>query len=66
MNIDHYQRCKNRDKIMRDPNTADNMDIRKAILARVRNGEITLSQGQMELAEIQKAARREGRRLAYE
>lgn len=65
MNIDHYQRWKDRDAIMRDPNTADNMEVRKALMARVRAGEITLAECQAELAEIQREAKRQGRQTAY-
>lgn len=43
MQIDHYQRLRERDAIMRAPNTADNVDVRKALLARVKSGEITLA-----------------------
>jgi hypothetical protein len=65
MELDHYQRCKVRDAIMRDPNTADNMDVRKSILARVKSGEITLAQGQAELGKIQRQAKRDGKQTAY-
>ena len=58
---DHYARCIARDAKMRDLKTADNMDVRKSILARVKSGEITLAQGQSELAEIQRQARRDGK-----
>ena len=65
MKIDHHQRLRERDAIMRDPNTADNMDVRKALLARVKSGEITLEQCQKELAAIQKQARKNGQQTAY-
>jgi hypothetical protein len=65
MKIDHYQRLRERDAIMRDPNTADNMDVRKALLARVKSGEITLDQCQKELSAIQRNARKNGQQTAY-
>lgn len=43
-----------------NPTTADNIEIRKAIIARVRNGEISLTQGQSELAAIIDHARTAG------
>lgn len=36
--------------------TADSMDVRKALMARVRSGEITLEQAQAELAAIKRKA----------
>ncbi len=65
MKPDHYQIQKQRDAIMRDPDTADNMDVRRAILARIKSGEITLAQGQFELAAIQRNARKSGQQTAY-
>ncbi len=65
MKPDHYQIQKRRDAVMRNSATADNIDVRKAILARIKSGEITLAQGQFELAVIQRNARKSGQQTAY-
>jgi hypothetical protein len=39
---------------------ADNLDVRKALMARVHSGEITLAQAQAELKKIQGGAKRAG------
>lgn len=65
MQIDHHQRLRERDAIMRDPNTADNLDVRKALLARVKAGEITFEQCKAELSAIQRNARKTGQQTAY-
>ena len=60
-----YERAKATDDRMRDPNTPDNLDVRLAIMARVRSGEITLAQGQAELAEIKRKGKAAGKVTAY-
>lgn len=40
---------------------ADSMDVRKALMARVRSGEITLEQAQAELAAIKRKAQSIGK-----
>jgi len=66
MRIDQYQMCRTLDSRMRDPQTADNIEVRKEILSRIKSGKITLQEGQTELAEIQRIARKSGRQLAYD
>jgi len=39
---------------------ADRMEVRKALMARVRDGEITLEECQSELAKIKRQAKRNG------
>lgn len=39
---------------------ADNIDVRKALMARVHNGEITLAQAQAELKKIKSGAKKAG------
>jgi hypothetical protein len=46
---------------LHDPNTADSMDVRLAIVRRMQAGEITLAEAQAELKRIKAAARRAGR-----
>jgi hypothetical protein len=46
---------------LNDPNTADNMQVRAALVARMNAGEITLPQLQAELAAIKRAGRKAGR-----
>lgn len=41
-------------------NVADSMDVRIAIAERIKSGEITLEQGQQELARIQRNAKKGG------
>lgn len=65
MQLDHHQRLRALDAKMRDPNTADNLDIRKAILVRIKTGAISLAQGQKELNAIQRHARKQGKPTAY-
>jgi hypothetical protein len=40
---------------------ADSMDVRMALMARVRSGEITLAQAQAELKKIQRGAKASGK-----
>lgn len=40
---------------------ADSMEVRRKIMERVRSGEITLKQGQDELAKIKRTAKRKGK-----
>ena len=40
---------------------ADSLDVRKALMARVHSGEITLAQAQAELKKIQRAAKSQGK-----
>ena len=40
---------------------ADSMDVRKALMARVHSGEITLAQAQAELKRIQRGAKAAGK-----
>lgn len=42
-------------------NVADSMDVRLAIVARIKSGEISLEAGQAELKRIQRAAKRSGK-----
>lgn len=41
---------------------ADSLDVRKALLERVRKGELTLAQAQAQLAKIQREASTSGKR----
>lgn len=65
MSTDHYTRNRAVNARINSPDTADNMTVRLALLARVRAGEITLAQCQAELAEIQRKARAENKPTAY-
>lgn len=65
MRENQHNKARALDAKMRDPNTADNMDVRKAILAKIKSGEISLPQGQKELAAIQRAARKAGKPTAF-
>jgi hypothetical protein len=46
---------------LHDPNTADNMQARKEITARMLAGEITLEQAQAELKAVKAAGRKAGK-----
>ncbi len=50
---------------LRSPETADNLDVRKALLDKVRSGEMTLQQAQAQLKKIQSFARSIGQQTAY-
>lgn len=48
------------DKADTNGEIADSMEVRSKIMDRVKNGEITLKQGQDELAKIKRGAKRNG------
>ncbi len=60
-----YERRRATEKRINDPKTADNIDVRKALLERVSLGEITLIQAQKELEKIKRDAKRNGIPTAY-
>ncbi len=52
-------------KRLNDPNTADNMEVRKTLMKRVHAGEMTLEAAQTELKRIKARAKRDGQQTAY-
>lgn len=58
-------RLRETERRMTDPNVADNAEVRLDIMRRVKSGEITLKQGQAELKEIQKNAKKNGIPTVY-
>ena len=60
-----YDRWRLRREALRRAETrgevADSMEVRKALVARVRSGEITLEQAQAELARIKRGAKKAGK-----
>ncbi len=64
MSMDHYERCKAQVARLNDPLTADNMEVRMALMNRVKAGEITLAEAQAKLARIKRNAHQASVRLA--
>lgn len=62
---DHYERLRQTEARMNDPETPDNANVRIALLERVRSGEITLEQAKEELAKIKRDGKRAGKTTAY-
>ena len=60
-----YERRRATEARMNDPKTADNIDVRKELLERVKRGEMTLEEAQAELAKIKRDAKRNGIPTAY-
>lgn len=50
-------------EILCDPSTADNLEVRKKLLARFRLGEISFDEMQAELRRIKLAAYKDGREI---
>jgi len=48
-----------------DPLVADNMDVRKELLKRIKRGEVTLAEAQADLRKIQRDAKRNGVSTVY-
>ena len=60
-----YERRRATEARMQASETADNVDVRKALLARVSAGEISLEQAQSELKTIKRNAKKNGIQTAY-
>lgn len=61
--VDYFEHSRRMDNIRAEEaagNVADSMDVRLAIIARIKSGEITLAQGQAELKRIQRGAKARG------
>lgn len=61
--MDFYERSAARaavNKAEADGKIADSLDVRKALMARVESGEITLEQAQTELKKIKRDAKKNG------
>ena len=60
-----FDRSRETERRMADPNVADNAEVRLDIMRRVKSGEITLDQGQAELKAIKKKAKKNGTPTVY-
>ena len=60
-----YERRRATEKRLNDPNTADNIDVRKGLLKQVSDGQITLQEAQSKLKKIKSNAKRNGQQTAY-
>lgn len=58
--FEHRERRDAQKQAEAEGKVADSMDVRKALMARVHSGEITLEQAQAELSAIKKSAKRNG------
>ena len=63
--MDHYERIRETNRRLNDPNTADNLNVRMELMERVKKGEITLEEAQEELKRIKRYAKRNGIPTAY-
>lgn len=58
--IEYRSRREEQNRLEAEGKVADSMEVRKALMQRVHDGEITLEQAQAELSKIKKRAKRNG------
>jgi len=61
--MDYFDRCRKRDAIEqaeKNGKVADSIDVRKALMERIKDGEITLEEAQTELKKIKRNAKKNG------